>query len=317
MTEHNLEDMANVNDSATEIDGTSTVIEPTQSVTTDIVEPTMSTTVENPVITDVDEQPEAHQPIVDDTNDGMNAATPVIDREYTDEGLNAATPVIDPEVAEIVQTVNDNEDTDDNTQEGGEEVTPEVAEVIDYINLHAYITAYYQKLTNVNLISLAGITGIPDDRHLVFKTDNDDDSSLILFDRPARLWLDNVEPTTIRVEQSGIIIDGASNRTYIGKGSIVKFQKDVEGTLVSMTTVSKSLTADGIKVTNNEVEVASCDANVVKLHIKSISAKLYKVIEDLESRESIKEAIITFMVVTKDINHLIKLDKVLMLGCQL
>jgi hypothetical protein len=160
------------------------------------------------------------------------------------------------------------------------------------------------------------MTGVPNGKHLLFKTLSDDDCSLIMYNDPNKFWIPDEEPIQIRVEVSGIIIDNATSRVYIGKSNATVFNK-LNDKIHDMKIISKSASVDNIKIKNIEVETVDSNVDFIKLTVKSISAKLYNIIKDMNEVTEIKTAIVTFMSTVKDINHLIKLDKELMMQCSL
>jgi len=236
--------------------------------------------------------------------------------ETTETGTVEETPTMEeaPVTPPVAETDGPNE------EQGTPVETPVETTAVDTSNmrsLDSFMREYHTKISNASIIDLSTMSGIPTGKHLLFKTSEEENASLIMFDHPDQMWLDNVEPDSIKVEQSGIVIEQGTSRIYAGKSNLTSFQKDENGKIIGMTVISKSRDAAGVKTKTEEVTSTDADLDATKLHVKSISARLYNNIKDMSSKDEIRTKVDEFMDKTKDINHLIKLDKDLKLACQL
>ena len=187
---------------------------------------------------------------------------------------------------------------------------------LGYISLFDFIVANKTKITNGASASLTGFGRVPAGKYLLFCTTGEN-ADLILFERPNTLWIENnVMPDTIKVEESGIVIKCSNARYYVGKNNVTKISIQ-DNKVVSMSTISRSKTSTDVKVSNEEVAITSPDAETIKLHVKRISPRLYNAVKDCSTREEIKTNIITFMEKILDLNHLIKIEKELLLSLSL
>jgi len=161
------------------------------------------------------------------------------------------------------------------------------------------------------------MTGIPAGKYMMFKTNEEEDASIYMFESANTIWVPNNTPLSIRVESSGVIINYSDKRVYIGKSNVTVFDI-VDGKIVRGLVISKADTAETIKINQLEVTVdASVDMNYLKLQVKSITPRLYNAIKDMTTKAEIRTEINVFSDKVKDINHLIKLDKDLILAFNL
>lgn len=184
-------------------------------------------------------------------------------------------------------------------------------------NLNDYLMTHRNKIQNATLVDLSGFVNVPAGKHMLFKTNDEQDASLIMFDDPNQMWVDDAEPSSIKVEPSGIVIENTSSRIYAGKSNLTKFTKDAAGKIVGMFIINKAKTSAEAKPEAESVTSSETDPESTKLHIKRISPRLYNMVKDLSDRAAIKAKVLEFMCKTKDINHLIKIDKELLLTCKL
>jgi len=209
------------------------------------------------------------------------------------------------------------EATPENTEEAQEPVAETTEEPVAMQSLNEFIGAHRDKIENATLVDLSTFSNIPTGKHIMFKTMDEDDASLIMFDHPNQMWIEQSDPESIKVESSGIVIENATSRIYAGKSNMTKFNKDSDGKIIGMQVIGKSKTQDAVKVKSEEVESSETDVEATKLHVKRISARLYGLVMDSTDRTEIRTKVDEFMSRTKDVNHLIKIDKELLLTCQL
>jgi hypothetical protein len=224
--------------------------------------------------------------------------------------------------------ITDNEHEDAQTMVKKSEVVEEVAAepqaaeapVPDnpaWVNLYEYINANGDKLENAAITNISGFTRVPNGKYLLFCTRVDQDADLILFDRPSSLWVERaIQPQSIKVENSGLIIKSNNSRLYVGKNNVTKVILE-NGHVRSMETVSRAKSSGAVKVSPEEVSVQQADVETIKLHVKRISPRLYNVVKDMTTREEIKHGIEEFMGKIYDLNHLIKIEKELLLALSL
>ena len=198
--------------------------------------------------------------------------------------------------------------------------TPPVTEAM--CTLYDYVMKHTDKLQNSAVFNL-DITGIRAGKYLLFRTKDPQstdllDASLIMFEFPNQLWLNDVVPTSIRVENSGLVIESENYRFYAGKTNIIRFHL-TNGKVMIMDSISKAKTADKIKISAAERNETTTEKAIdeVKLHVKSISPRLYNLVKDIDDKTIMKTKVNEFMSKVSDINHLIKIDRDLLLSCQL
>ena len=69
-----------------------------------------------------------------------------------------------------------------------------------------------------------------------------------------------------------------------------------------------------VKVEQESVEVKDADVDTIKLYVKKVSPRLYNVVKDMTTKDEIKTGIIEFMTKVYDLNHLVKIEKELLLS---
>lgn len=236
----------------------------------------------------------------------------------------APAPVVEAPVAEVVEApapVAIVEESAIGSAEVGVEVIEETATSvaatpsIKTTNLHEYFITYKNKITNATPIG-AKFEKVPVGKHALFVTNEEDDASIYKIDNPNKLHLENVEPQSIIVEHSGVIITAENHRIYVGKTNTVQFDL-IDGSPVRMLTFKKANSDVAPKVDVVDRVEKEMDVDVIKLHIKSVSPRLDTAVKDLKTKEEIKTATIAFLNEIRDINHLIKINESVMMECNL
>jgi hypothetical protein len=196
-------------------------------------------------------------------------------------------------------------------------VTPVAPPASTFVSLYDFVNQHRAKLANASVTNIDGFSRVPRGKFMMFCTSEEEDAELVLFDRPNTLWIENnVNPDSIKVESSGLVIKCNNARYYIGKNNVSKVELQ-NGKVTSLSIISRAKTADAIKVENDTVTVQNADVDTVKLHVKRISPRLYNVIKDMTTKEQIKTGIEEFMTKIYDLNHLIKIEKELLLTLSL
>ena len=85
-----------------------------------------------------------------------------------------------------------------------------------------------------------------------------------------------------------------------------------DGGVYKVSTISRAANTDKIKSIVYDKASTTPDADIVKLHVKRVSSRLYNAVKDIDNRDGIKTAIIEFMDSIYDLNHLIKIEKELL-----
>ena len=181
-----------------------------------------------------------------------------------------------------------------------------------YVTLYNFVQTHMDKITNARVAPLAGFARVPQGKYMMFCTSDEDNADLMLFDRPSTMWMDStIQPDSISIENSGLIIKSPTARLYVGKNNITKV--DLTGdNITGISTISRAKDADSIKVVNEAAERTDAEVDTIKLHVKRISPRLYNVVKDMTTREEIKEGITGFMQRIYDLNHLVKIEKELL-----
>lgn len=238
----------------------------------------------------------------------------------------AETPVEAAEIEETSAEVSDSDTVEEQAEETEEGDTTEEAATatpegdtpsLSLQNAYDYIRHHTEKLSNANVIDTAGFPDIPAGKQILFKTRSEDDAELIIYNQSNRVWVEEDQPVeSIRAEHSGIVIESPTSRVYLGKTNTTKF--DIEDNKVTkMTVFKKSKESDNVTANEQAVESREADLDTIKLTINSITPRLYERVKDMETKAEIRAAVDEYRTGIKDVAHLLKLDKLLYLGCQL
>lgn len=188
---------------------------------------------------------------------------------------------------------------------------------VTWENLKDYIIRNNDKLANAGIVDISGFNRVPQGKFMLFCTSEAEDADLVLVERPNTLWMNrDIVPESIKVESSGIIIKTNNSRIYIGKNNVTKFDIN-DSKVVGMSVIGRAKTAESVKVEIETVASSEKPVDEVKLHIKRISPRLYNIIKDMTTKDDIKNAIVTFMNKVYDLNHLIKIERELLLALSL
>jgi len=189
---------------------------------------------------------------------------------------------------------------------------------IDNVSVYQYILNHSDKLLNVKLVDIRQFGQLQPNKYLLFISRDESNGSLIMKDNISNMWINNnVTPISIRVENSGIIIDSDDATYYVTKTNIVMATKS-NGIFSAIKTFSKAKVPE--KVKEAEIQTSSVndpDIDSVKLFAKNISSGLYKMVKDESDRTEIRTKIDQFMGNTNDIYHLILVTKDLLVPCQI
>jgi hypothetical protein len=249
----------------------------------------------------------------------LDTTAPVAEAETTEAPAAEAAPLAEAVTDEVETTEAPVAEDEVETTEGDVEAVAPVAEVDTteapaadgWVSLYDFITRHSDKITNAQLTQL-GFSRVPQGKYMLFVSNDEDNASLVLFDRPNTLWMNsNVLPDSIKVENSGLVIKSPNARYYVGKNNITKV--DLNGTNISgIETISRSKDSDSVKVEADSSDRQSADVDTVKLHVKRISPRLYNAIKDMTTTDEIKTGIMEFMAKIYDLNHLVKIEKELL-----
>jgi len=183
-----------------------------------------------------------------------------------------------------------------------------------YVNLFDFITTNRAKIQNAAVTNLASFSRVPVGKFMMFVTNAEDDAELVLFERPNSLWIEQgVTPDAIKVENSGLVIKCNNARYYVGKNNVNKVSI-TDGKVTGISTIGRAKTSDAVKVEQETVEVKDADVDTIKLYVKKVSPRLYNVVKDMTTKDEIKTGIIDFMSKVYDLNHLVKIEKELLLS---
>ena len=187
-----------------------------------------------------------------------------------------------------------------------------------FITLFNYLANFKTKITNASITNIGGFSRVPAGKYMLFCTNEQTNAELILFERPDSLWVDqSIIPDSIKIESSGIIIKNNSCRLYVGKNNITKITILLDK-VTDVSVYSRSKDALSVRVKAEEVAVSITPAvDVVKLHVKKVSPRLFNAVKDMTTIEEIKAGIIDFMQRVYDLNHLIKIEKELLMTLSL
>jgi len=220
---------------------------------------------------------------------------------------------------------------DDDTNEGSTDIdsgmavetaeapVAEVATADDgqFISLYEYLNRHQDKIQNAAIANINGFSRVPATKYILFVTSEEDNADMVLFDKPNTLWMDpSIAPDSIKVESSGIVVKSTNQRYYIGKNNVTKVSLN-NGHVAGISTISRSKTSGNVKVSEDEITVGTPDVDTIKLHVKKISPRLYNVIKDMTTKEEIKSGVEEFMTKIYDLNHLIKIERELLLACSM
>jgi len=203
--------------------------------------------------------------------------------------------------------------------ETAEAPVAEVATADDgqFISLYEYLNRHQDKIQNAAIANISGFSRVPETKYILFVTNEEDNADMVLFDKPNTLWMDpSIVPDTIKVESSGIVVKSSDQRYYIGKNNVTKVALN-NSHVAGISTISRSKTSASVKVTDDDITVQTPDVDTIKLHVKKISPRLYNAIKDMTTKEEIKAGIEVFMTKIYDLNHLIKIERELLLACSL
>jgi hypothetical protein len=188
-------------------------------------------------------------------------------------------------------------------------------------NLFNYLNKHKSKIQNADLVN-AKFDSVPEGKYMLFVTNEEvpegkePNASIYKLDTPNRLHFEDVEPESIIVQNSGVIIKAENRRIYAGKTNVVQYNL-VDGSPVRQSTFKKA--APDVQPKVDVVDVAD-DINMsveeIKLRIK-ISPKLTAAVKDLTTKEEIKAATLNFLDEIVDLNHLIKVNTDIMMECGL
>jgi hypothetical protein len=213
------------------------------------------------------------------------------------------------EVTETTEGMSNMETSNTPAEEASTEETPVVETEEEWINLYDFMTRNRDKISNATMANLAGFSRVPESKYMLFCSNDEENASLILMDRPSTLWMkSNIDPTMITIENSGLIIDSANKRHYITKNNIVEIDKSGP-TVTKVSYISRAKQSDKIKITEESDDRPDIDIDTIKLHIKKTSQRLYNSVKDKDNKDDIRDGIIDFMTKIHDVNHLIKIDK--------
>ncbi len=240
----------------------------------------------------------------------------------TEETVDEEIETVDEEIETVDETeVEETEATEDDSP--SEEAAEEIVEIDETANegngvdasawtsLFTYITDNQDSITNANRIDISGFSQITEGKYFLFCTE-EEDADLILYAKPDMLWLpSDMDCQSIRIENSGIIITATGRRVYAGKNNLVVVDLNDEGISTKMSFISRS--AEPVKIVEAEAENTSVTIDDIRLHAKAISPRLYTKIEDIDDLSSVKDGILSFMGDITDLNHLIKIEKDILL----
>jgi hypothetical protein len=209
------------------------------------------------------------------------------------------------------------EEASEEVEETAEETTEEVDTTpsVSTVSLFDYLNTHKDKIENATPVKLP-FKNVPEGKYTLFVTNEDKNASIYKVDTPNKLYFENVEPTKILVENSGIIIEAENRRIYAGKTNVVQFDL-VDDSPVKQTTFKKSNPGVTPKFDTVERVEADMEVDEIKLHIKKVSPKLDVAVKELTTKAEIKEASLKFLKEIRDLNHLIKIDAQIMMKCNL
>ena len=198
-----------------------------------------------------------------------------------------------------------------------EDVKPSV-DTSNIISLYDYIQKYNSKLLNCSNVNLT-FNDVAVGKYLLFKTNvaQGELSELIFFEDCNCLYMDEFEPDSISVQNSGIIISSETKKAYVSKMNIISCDiKD--GFPTKMYKYKRCVKEiENIQCEVTEAEKKYNDLDSIKLKIKGICPRLYSVINETDDKALIKKEIATFVENVVDINYLVKINKELLMTIDL
>jgi len=210
---------------------------------------------------------------------------------------------------DIEQNVDLTTDVQEDIQPDGSEDAETPTVETTWINLYDYVGQYPAQISNASLTNISGFTRVPAGKYLLFCTSHEDNADLILMDRPTTLWLEQqCVAESITVFPSGLVIKGDGFRYYVGKNNVIKIEV-LNGINSDVKLISRAKNSESVKVSSIGGDCSIADIDIIKLHAKRVSPRLYNAIHELNDRGAIKTAILEFMTRITDLNHLIKIEK--------
>jgi hypothetical protein len=180
-----------------------------------------------------------------------------------------------------------------------------------FMNVHEFLMTYKDKIQNVDIID---VPILPTGKYLMFKSKVEND--IIFMEELEFLWVENINPVSIRVEKSGIIILHPMKRMYVSKTNTIIFSINGDK-IISTQSLSKARKIDKLKVVTDTNNSTARDIESVKIHIRAVEQKLFNSVKGITSDQIMRSTIMEFMDKTKDINHLVKIEKQVMMACNI
>ena len=246
------------------------------------------------------------------------------------ESAKVTPEVVPPATAESVAIAAVSAGVETKTSEASTESKPEKAKkpgrkatkkadvvpaapAYNFVKVIDYLKKYAAKIENAKMVNLT-FPSVPSDKYTLFLSNDTSDANLVLFGDDDKMFIIDVEPTKIQVQNSGVIVASAASKVLIGKTNVVQF--DVTNGVVSkMYRIGKASKGwPKVTVTEGGLSKESKTVDMVLLAIKAISPVLYETVKDCKTYEEIRSGVNTFMNAVVDVNHLIKLNEEILLA---
>lgn len=232
-----------------------------------------------------------------------NEETETKDPVETEIEAEASAPVETPDIDLTVSEETEVEPTQEEEVKG----LPE-----GMITTYDFLSKNKAKITNCSGFGINGVPQIPEGKYMLFVEKKDEDADLFMIENPNRLAFQDFDPAEITIVGSGIIATNSTSTLYVTKTNVIQFTM-ADNCPQSMTTFKKmNVNGDVPKSNTEEKSGTAADLEAVKLYTQQASPKLYSQIEELESVADVKAKIIEFRKEIIDINHLVKIQKMMM-----
>ena len=165
------------------------------------------------------------------------------------------------------------------------------------------------KLVGCHRVDISAIAESQPYNYLMYATDLEKDKSLILVSKADQIavltdYIADIQ--SIRVMDSGVVINTVNARIYVNMSGTTHFSLNENGTTAGKVIVSK-IKKNACVLKNGELPVHA-EVDAVRQIVKVTSIRMLKVIEAETTPEGFRAKTLEFMGGVRDINHLLKLE---------
>lgn len=277
------------------------MVEPAESDGSELTEPVEEVT--EVTVEEVSEPPEPEESVevrestsTVEIKDTVKVSDSV---EVTVEDTGVETPEVTLEVEESTEV----------------ETAPEIVEPEGLpdgmVTAFDFLSANADKVVNCNSFEI-GIPTIQKGKYMMYFDKEGDDPDLYMINNTNRLAFASFDPSEIKVVGSGIIAVSDNCELFINQTNVIQFVMD-DGVPQTCTTFKKmNVKSDAPKSDIEEKAENASSLDQTKLYVRQASPKLHAQIAEMTEVSDIKAKTIEFKGTIVDINHLLKLNKMLM-----